>query len=100
MLNTINYPDGTSVNVDWKNKIGKYHNFLHLGTDEFKAVYVESKEYQANFYIDYNSSWSWLKYVMVLSFNGQVENAIVLDQIEVFKLIKSGNIKNIEIKAD
>lgn len=97
MSNIIYYPDGTSVNADWKNKIGKYHNCLHLGTDEFKASYLEGKEYQAKFYIDFNSNWSWPKYIMVLSFNNQIENAIVLNQLEIFKLIKSGNIKNIEI---
>ena len=68
---------------------------LYLGTDEFKADYLESKEFKATFYLNYHGLES-INYIMVLSDQDGLYGAYVMTQLEVYNLIRLGNIRNIK----
>lgn len=92
----IHCPDGTSFNADWKCKIGKYYNSIHLGVDEFEGELIEGeKVYPVSLRLDYESSESLSaqhRYIMIWN-DGDKLDATSISQLELWKHLEKGVIK-------
>ena len=92
----IHCPDGTSFNADWKCKIGKYYNSIHLGVDEFEGELIEGeKVYPVSLRLDYESSESLsaqYRYIMIWN-DGDKLDATSISQLELWKHLEKGVIK-------